>query len=448
MDLSDKEALEAALERLANALHFELPKEALTAYLDGLSPDTAGYEKIVGRGAALPTIGRYTLVAKSFVAQPNLGTFYDIFRAARAIPLVRALDRAITTLRDARIVGLDARLQRLAAATDFDTFDSVLFELVVAARYARVADFEGLEFVQETSSQKTPDLRVRLGSKTIHVECKRIDRMTDAAINLRKEVRAIGRPVLQQLRKDDVAAAIEVQFCVRPSEVSPDLLLDSVRRALASEGTPLHANGLIALARHLRVEPLTDYALFPSPRLYWTRYRYRPSDWHGLVHNLKGIQVGPSWLDQIKWDAALMWRVENDNLLWSIQRLPFTRFFEGIEQLAETGTDTVLHVWFERSAELGHRREHLLKLSEVLEAKSKQFAWIIANETFFDVSIGGRFDFQEHASGLGGTLRGTDEPPVATVFVGEKSLRGIGEWGVGLSLPPIDEEPWSDSGEN
>jgi hypothetical protein len=159
------------------------------------------------------------------------------------------------------------------------------------------------------------------------------------------------------------------------------------------------------------------------------------------VPGLLGKFAGLSFLDEVEWEAAVLWSIEDDDLLWSIKRLGFTRIFEGLEQLEAAGRHTVLHVWAERGVEHGHRQAQLLKLVETLRHRSKdKFSCIVVNETVADVSLGGRFDFQEHATPIAGGEASLHGPLVRAVFVAADDIRGDGEWGVGRSLPPIDEE--------
>ncbi len=81
-----------------------------------------------------------------------------------------------------------------------------------------------------------------------------------------------------------------------------------------------------------------------------------------------------------------------------------------------------------------------MRFVDTIEAKRKlDFAWIVLNESVSDVSLGGHFDFQEHASSIRGDRHESPRPPVTTVFV--EPGRGEGEWGVGVVLPSIDDDP-------
>lgn len=444
MDLSDRNELAGALDRLSAALGIAPSAEALEEYLSGREWASAGYEKLMLEEHDLPAFSRYSLVARSYLAQPDAHRFYDIFRAARVIPLLRRLDMAVRGLAEGRVAGLDTRLARLASANRFDEFDAVLFELVTAAKYGETAGFERVVFIAEQPGRKkTPEFCVSLSSGDVFVECKRLDRMTIASVKLRDKVRDATRPTLDALRIAGRSAVIEVIFPAHPDQVDPDELRDAALDALRSGGWVL-ATGARVRARILSPRRLENFVLFPGPEYFSARYGYVSGEWHGVVPHLKAKWAGPSFLDAIDWEAAVLWRVEDEDAVWSVQRLAFTTVFEGIEQLGASDGRGVLHVWFERSAEHGHRQRELFKLLDALVKKQKlDFSWIIANETLSDVSATGYFDFQEHATPIpGAQAQDVEGPPIVTnVFIEDSDVHGVGEWGIGLRLPPVDKGP-------
>ena len=111
-----------------------------------------------------------------------------------------------------------------------------------------------------------------------------------------------------------------------------------------------------------------------------------------------------------------------------MERLGFTTLFKGLEQLRTVGANFVLHVWAERDLGHGHRQQQLVKLVETLHLKEKlDFNWLVVTETVADVSVRGRFDFQEHASWMPGRYRRGERPAVTSVFMGPEDDRGPGE---------------------
>lgn len=440
MDIGDRRDLRRAVDRLSATLRVTVPAEVLDAYLRGELAHLPGYEKIVGESRTVPTLVKYLLVAESFLAQPSLDKFFDIFRAARVVPLLRRLDIAVQNLATARVVGHEEKFQRLIDAADFDDFEAVLFEVIVGSRYGEAFGRDGIEFIPERSDAQTPDLLIRSSPEEQFVECKRLDRMTDSTVSLRNEARDACTPIVHALQSQSASAVVEVRFVSSPSAVVRQDLAEAAIASLAQKTTVTIA-GADVRARALASRTLETYELFPSPRYFGTRYGYSPGAWHGLLPAMLAKPRGPSFLDKVEWEAAVLWRTEDSDLIWRMKRLAFTTLFKGLEQLQTAGEKTFLHIWFERNLAVGHRRGPLVKLVETLRDKKKdQFAWIVANETVSDVSIGGRFDFQEHPTLIPGVSSGPLRPAVEHVFVGEEDLVGMGDWGVGAVLPSLDDD--------
>jgi hypothetical protein len=438
VDLSDKAALRDALRGLERMLGVTVPVELLGDYLRGSAPHVVGYEKRMSEGKDVLAITKYMIIGYSYLAQPALEHYFDIFRAARVVALLRFLEEATRQLIDGRVENVESRIRRLIAVKDLDDFDSIFFELATASRYGEVVGFDRVAFVAEASSHKSPDLRVDSTSE-MFVECKHLDRMSEATVKLTNQARDAANPLLHDLRCMERSAVIEIVFEDMPASVGSQALCDASRRALRT-GNEVRIRGARVTGRWLQKRPLVDYALYPSPAYFHDRWGYEPERWHGVVPHMLYTPAGPSFLDDVEWEGVVLWRMENDDFMWKLKRLAFQGLFEGLEQLSSAGANTTLHVWFERNIGHGHRRDQLVKFVDTLEAKRKvDFGWIVLNESVSDVSLGGHFDFQEHASLIRGDQHRSVRPVVTTVFV--EPDRGQGEWGVGVVLPSIDEDP-------
>lgn len=437
VNLADKDALRAAVDRLGSALGIAVPRDLEEAYLRGADPHLVGYEKRVKGSREVAAIVKYLLLARSYLAQPALDVYYDIFRAARAVAMVRRLDLAVQRLTAASVAGIDERLRRLSLAKDLDDFDSVLFEVVTADRYGLAVGADRVSFIADAPPRKSPDIRVDVPGDELFVECKHVDRMTDAMVKLSDEARDAANVILGDVLRTRRSAVVEVVFDREPGAVDRDAL----RRAVRFDGTVSEIEGARVVVRPLERRALIDYELYPSPRYFSQRYGFVAERWHGVVPHIVCRRVGPSFLDDVEWEGAVLWRIENDALLWKMKRLAFKRVFEGLEQLRVAGKRSALHVWIERHVGHGHRKAQLTKLVDTLEEKKAlDFSWIVLNETVSDVSVGGHFDFQEHASPILGDASGSSSPPVTNVFMEPEDFRGRGEWGVGVVLPSMDEE--------
>lgn len=439
MDLSDKEALREAVNRLA-ALH-PLPSELLTDYLSGRRDRLLYYEKVSGRDAEeIPALWKYLLAAEGYLAQPSVDHYYDIFRAARAVPIVRRLAEAIGDLDPKRLPR--SKINRLAAETSYDAFDQSMFEVVVAHAYRRTPGVEDVEFLEEGSTP-TPDLRVTGSGVAVCVECKKFDRWRDIAGPLRDDVNSRLATLFAALHNANVSAVVELDITEASGNFDPREVADAALASCRTGAAILTSTATV----HCRLLPRyssTEYVLNPSP-FFLQRYGYASrSEWLGFVHRMKAELAGPSWIDDIEWDVAVKWKLRSPAYLDSRRKLGHKRLFHGLRQLSTTTGPTVLHVCYEREGGVGHRGDELQRFVSRVRAglANRQIvppSFLVFNELDIDVSTGGRFDFIEraHWCRFDPLVRGA--PAVSVVFTPpEDAFDTDAEWGVGTDLPSID----------
>lgn len=437
--MSDKEALREAVNRLASLN--PLPPKLLTDYLAGRRDRLLYYEKVSGRDAEeIPALWKYLLAAEGYLAQPSLGHYYDIFRAGRAVPILRRLAEALSGLDHNRLS--QSKIKRLGVETSYDAFDQSMFELVVAHAYRRTPGVEDVEFLEEGNTP-TPDLRVTGSGITVCVECKKFDRWRDIAGQLRDEVNSRLDRLFAALHDANVSAVVELDITEASGKFAAHDVADA---ALAScrTGAAIMTSTATVLCRLLPRYSSTQYLLNPSP-LLMQRYGYTSrSEWLGLVHRMKANLAGPSWIDEIHWDVAVKWKLRSPAYLDSRRKLGHKRLFHGIRQLSTATGPTVLHVCYEREGGVGHRGDELQRFVSRVRAglANRQIippSFLVFNELDLDVSTGGRFDFIEraHWSRFDASIRGA--PAVSVVFTPpEDAFDTDAEWGVGTDLPSID----------
>jgi hypothetical protein len=148
----------ADVEKAINGLRAKLqrsPNPSLQEEFNaGLHPNFLAYRKTKAGETSIPILDKYLVGASSFLHQPS--NYYDIFGACRCVILVQLLDSALHTLTRKKVKHLTQRCERLVRAVDFDTFDSVAFELITAGRYAKSRGVSGLEFIDEQPRKKRP----------------------------------------------------------------------------------------------------------------------------------------------------------------------------------------------------------------------------------------------------------------------------------------------------
>jgi hypothetical protein len=437
MDLSDKAALRAAIDSIKSRTGVVVDPALTASYLAGRQVGLVYYDKIADVSATIPAIIRMLVVAESYLAQPNVAAFYDIFRAARYVPFTRFIAAALDAI-VAKTTGYEPRIVHLAKAIDFDDFEAVLYELVTAARYAEHPDFKGVEFIAE-SQTPGPDFLARLGQRNIVIECKKFDRMTDASPRMREAVRNATNPLIHGLSSQRLSAVVEWKISGVPP-FDAERLLDDVLESIHSGGAIITPEGTVAARRVVPLELRESFQLTPSPGYWWDQYEYATEGpWHGVVDAFLAKMAGPSFIDSLSWVAGVKWAIVNEDALWREKRLGYTRLFKGLEQLEAHGGDCVLHVCYERSPGVGPRQAELERFVAEAKGKRKRFSWLVFNELVPHVTRSGRWDIQEHAHYIAGSTRFGAEPPVTMVFVpGDGVAAPRDRFGIGADLPPLD----------
>jgi len=437
VDLSDRTALREAIDRIRARAGLVLDAKTEQAFFAGRMLTSVYYEKLGGPAPTEPALSRMLLVAESHLHQPDVNSFYDIFRAARYVPLTRILDRDLELL-SVKATGWQSRFKRLVAAQEFDELESILFELCVGARYSSLPYVQEVIFIHEGKAP-SPDLEVRLRFGSVFVECKKFDRMSDVTMQMRDGMRDATRKAIRVFKASGDSAIVEATLHCLPSEVDVREFEAAVRSAFRSRGA------IISPLWNVTAEPVKPldlqhaYKLVPSPDYFWHQYRYATSGpWQGLVEAIRGDYAGPSFLDELYQVIGIKWAVEDHQIVSRQTRLGFQRLFRGIEQLADLGDRTILHVCYDRTVS-GPRAETLHRFLGEANKKKKEFSWVIFNELDIDVTLEGRYDFREHAHFAAGPKLFYSEPPVTQVFVTETLAAGGWElFGIGAELPPLD----------
>lgn len=438
MDIGNKAALRQDIAFIQSRLGLTIDPVLKHTYLHGGSVPLAYYEKIADEAPLAPAVTRMLLVAESEVAQPDVTLFYDIFRVARYATLTQILADALKVV-SARTSGYEPRVARLASAQDFDDLEAVIFELVVAARYAIHPGVTSVGFIPETTTP-TPDLRVCLLGREVFVECKKFDRMTDAAPRIRDAVRDATNGVVQDLKDSKTSAVVEWKIDSDAQSLDGEELRSDVLECLRGGGAVVRPGSTVVARRVVPLDLRRSFQLVPSPGYYWSQFEFLSAGpWQGIVDAFRARMAGPSFVDELSWVCAVKWAVVNEEALWRRKRLGYSLIFKGLDQLEASGGDCILHVCYERAGALGPRQAELRRFVETMGDRRQNVGWIVFNELDIDVTRGGNLDFREHAHFLAGGRQFGAEPPVTMVFVpGEGVHAAFERFGIGADLPPLD----------
>jgi hypothetical protein len=362
------------IQSLATDLGVQYPHPLQEDYEAGLYPHLLSYEKVEKAKPVITALEKYIIGASSFLGQPH--HFYDIFRACRHVTLIQPLSRAVRELITQKVVGHEEKLDALKTATDYDEFESILFELVSTWRYMRSSFVSKVEFIPQTPQHRTPDLRVILvDAIETFCEFKKLDRTSDYAARLRNDVRDRLNPVITSLREDGISFLGEISFHDDPASISA-ARIEGACRASINSGSPIIESDFQIVARRLPAYVSETYKLYPSPDYYWGRYQFRArGEWYGIVHQIfakyadhigavSGRARGMStWLEDVSWDAAIKWKIASPELVAKQRRFSFSTIFSGLEQINGKGFEGVLHVWLETEYCLTNRRDAMIDLT-------------------------------------------------------------------------------------
>lgn len=123
------------------------------------------------------------------------------------------------------VKGIESKLNDLLVKT-INQPDSILFELVVAICYSK--NGWDVEFIPETATHKTPDLRVVKGSDILYVECKRLAKVTQYSEDERTEWLKRWEMALPLIIRYHEPVFFEVTFKTEIVKTRIDILLAAV----------------------------------------------------------------------------------------------------------------------------------------------------------------------------------------------------------------------------
>jgi hypothetical protein len=435
------EEVKKSVENVINKLSLTIDDSILDNYQNGFIPDLLTYEKVEIPSIEIPCLYKYLIGAKSYLNQPT--QFYDIFRSNRHSILIQKLSDALNNFASTGI-NVEKRLQRLVSEIEYDAFESVLFELLVAHKYLLNPNVNSLSFLEETE-EKTPDIEIKLTNKTYYIECKKYNRINNIFPIIRNKVNELVNPLFKYIYSLGKCLIIELTFFVSPENIDKDIFIREVQLAISQDKSFKNDFYEILLCENSSIR-FESYTLNPSPKFYSERYNYRTkSEWQGLITRMNAKYAYPisnigknsnysSWLDEIDWDCAFKWKISNQEFLWQQKKMAYNLIFKGLAQLKHKSDNSILHVWIERDPSVGNRKNELLNFYKHINNNSMdKFAWLIFNETEFSVSLNGHFDLIEYAHIIGGPTRTTHEPAITLILNDPDS--GMEEFGVGHIYP-------------
>ena len=148
----------------------------------------------------------------------------EFFEASEEILRLSYLGENLFILKEHNARGLDNKIQELTSH-DKKLFDKTVYEIEVAAGYAR--EGHSVEFVQTRSKEgrKTPDLLI---SDEVEVECKKKDRTTDRDIRNTENWKLIIRKASGMMEHLGLNYAVFVKTKMDPGKEDVEFILQQL----------------------------------------------------------------------------------------------------------------------------------------------------------------------------------------------------------------------------
>lgn len=239
-----------------------------------------GSERVVEH-ARPHRLARLILCGRDFLAGR---TDMDLYDVAKLVPELTALGRALEVID--RVGKGRERVATLPSLTD-QMAASRIYEILVAAGCAR--EGRDIEFVDETPSAKTPDLRIKDLGIPLVVECKRKNGLFD----VEREEATLAREVFLGLRSERLLRGrrVELVLTIEPKLISASDVADAVREAATSVARlAKRAWGSVTLVTLQTSVQLPEPVLVFSPAFMLAGFgwdREEPT-WDGIVCNASG----------------------------------------------------------------------------------------------------------------------------------------------------------------
>lgn len=434
MDLSDREFLYGLMKFLEDEVNVFLDQQLYIDFSRGIYPNMLDYAESRETEADVLVIQKYLLAINSYLHTPDLKIFYDVYNTGRIIPWFVALVRSLAKLKLNNVEGFEERLEKLLRQKNFDDFEAIVFEMIVAAKYI---DPGTVRFLEE-SNKTVPDLEVNIAGKLYYVECKKANRENDLSLKIKRHLKGCFKSVFELIKDKKNPLNFELEIFCEVFEITEEDILEVFRGYLDSKTTKENSKFSLKI-KSCKVPLLKDFALYPSPGYFKDHFGYHEKGkWHGIFSEVVSKNAGPSWIDELIWQTSVKWRFRNSNDLWVFKKFSYSPIKKGIKQASESGSNSILHFCVEKVPRLGHRRSIMIDLFERLKSESSQFSWLILNEVSAELTAEARFDFQETAHPISGVTRKPYDPNITTVFIDDEYTVSGGRFGIGSKLPDLD----------
>lgn len=289
-------------------------------------------------------IGWYIYLALAALNRPFK---YEPREGSRIMSVLKRLGSHLPQLK--AIVGVDRRVKRLLAK-ETENPDAILFELLVALLW-KINGFETVEFLDETSNRKTPDLWASKGGDEWFIECKRLDRHPLYTKKERAKWRTMWSILSDRLVRSSYAVVLDIRFHVELQTLPDDYLAAQLAGKLKLVQPPTE------LVSNETMDVVVRSVNYPAANHHLARYSVRcPSD---QLDELIGGQRDPNrgfsavvagdfedrdgavFIDRLSFAASAFWHCDAPKAVRAKARHVRRRVAEAIDQLPDNSKGAV-----------------------------------------------------------------------------------------------------------
>jgi hypothetical protein len=363
-------------------------RTGLTAFLCHLSPEDWAVRKglIVERLTAATKIGAERVELSStppirdredeigwylFLCEQALDDplCVDVNQAARALPFLAGIGERWVYA--PKVNGLGRKIEYALRAGKKDA-DGYIFEILVALSYAAAG--WRVDFIEEKSSAKTPDMVAQKADRTIYIECKRQSRRAAYAEQERNDFLTLWNPCVDVLMENKQWIWLKGTFHEEISKIDPMFLRDILKANVPlKEGTQsIHDGPIATLKARLidRVAVWKHLAEFRVKANSPTIVKLLGGDWAPLnssttaVHlvktsNVVGCQVPMlgTYIDEIGWACGITREFDSEISIEKKARDVKNLLADAVRQVPDSEA-SVIHIAVEtlEGAEVERRR--------------------------------------------------------------------------------------------
>ena len=349
---------------------------------------------------ALHKFANYLLAARDHLAKEP---FLDTYTAARAITPIYTLGLSLEALREVK--GADSKLRDLYRKPNAAT-DSIIFELLVAAAFARMG--HDVSFIDETPGKKTPDLRLYDQPMPIVIECKRRQPLNDYEKREFSVIRDVFAQLCAERKELGLVGELAINFTTEVVDLPAAGIVESVRDVTNSL-SPYAAKETEWGSIQLR--PVEVSQEFERTRLYSPDFLERVFGTDLEMHEFDGIcavAANDSYpeVERAELPFLLKWTSDSPAALERKLHTIKSLWVEAVDQIP-TGEAGLIYLAYEeghRPSLADARTDAIRELRKTIYFKRRAIAipMTVISRLFPNVVLEGRPDFIESSIPLAG----------------------------------------------